>query len=361
MIDGGQVDADAVLGPGRSPHALCSLVLTDAGAARARPHAPAHASPAERSPCWAPKARARWPAPTRSPSVDAEALARVMAPYRVSTQTGRRGRRRRPARGQRRAAWRCSGSVIPGELDVRRAWRPRANSERLKVPLGPGGDGRPVYLDVKESAQGGMGPHGLVIGATGSGKSELLRTMVLGFAATHSSETLNLVLVDFKGGATFAGLAELPHTAAVITNLQDDLTLVDRMRDAIAGELNRRQEALRDAGNFASVRDYEKARASGADAGAAAEPLDHLRRVQRAARRRSRTSSTCSSRSAGSAGRSRSTCASRRSGSRRASSAAWTAICPTGSASRRSPRRRAARSSGCRTRSSCRRSPARVS
>ena len=52
-----------------------------------------------------------------------------------------------------------------------------------------------------------MGPHGLVIGATGSGKSELLRTLVLGLAVTHSPEQLNLVLVDFKGGATFAGLA----------------------------------------------------------------------------------------------------------------------------------------------------------
>ena len=51
-----------------------------------------------------------------------------------------------------------------------------------------------------------MGPHGLLIGATGSGKSELLRTLVLGLAATHSSEQLNFVLVDFKGGATFASL-----------------------------------------------------------------------------------------------------------------------------------------------------------
>ena len=64
-----------------------------------------------------------------------------------------------------------------------------------------------------------MGPHGLCIGATGSGKSELLRTLVLGLALTHSPSALNLVLVDFKGGATFLGLSELPHTAAVITNL----------------------------------------------------------------------------------------------------------------------------------------------
>jgi len=68
-----------------------------------------------------------------------------------------------------------------------------------------------------------MGPHGLIVGATGSGKSELLRTLVLGLAMTHSSETLNFALVDFKGGATFLGLDRLPHTSAVITNLADEL------------------------------------------------------------------------------------------------------------------------------------------
>ena len=92
-------------------------------------------------------------------------------------------------------------------------------------------------LDLKEAAQEGMGPHGLCVGATGSGKSELLRTLVLGLAVTHSSETLNFVLADFKGGATFAGMAQMPHVAAVITNLADDLTLVDRMGDSIRGEL----------------------------------------------------------------------------------------------------------------------------
>ena len=131
------------------------------------------------------------------------------------------------------------------------------------MPIGVGADGGAIELDLKESAQDGMGPHGLLIGATGSGKSELLRTLVLGLAATHSSEQLNFVLVDFKGGATFASLDRLPHTAAVITNLADALPLVDRMVDAINGELVRRQELLRRAGNFASVRDYERARAAG--------------------------------------------------------------------------------------------------
>ena len=57
----------------------------------------------------------------------------------------------------------------------------------------------------------------------------------------------------------------MPHVSAVITNLAQELTLVDRMQDALSGEMVRRQELLRDAGNFASVRDYEKARAAGED------------------------------------------------------------------------------------------------
>ncbi|WP_194899189.1 type VII secretion protein EccCa, partial [Catenulispora pinisilvae] len=145
-------------------------------------------------------------------------------------------------------------------------WQRGASSpnERLRVPIGVGEDGEPVLLDLKEAALGGMGPHGLCIGATGSGKSELLRSLVSALALTHSSEQVNFILADFKGGATFAGLAALPHVAAVITNLADDLTLVDRMRDALTGELNRRQELLKRAGNVKNVHDYEKARAGNA-------------------------------------------------------------------------------------------------
>ena len=152
----------------------------------------------------------------------------------------------------------------PESFSVAQAWMPRPNRDKLRVPIGVGADGAPIELDLKESAQDGMGPHGLLIGATGSGKSELLRTLVLALAASHSSETLNFVLIDFKGGATFASLDRLPHTAAVITNLADELPLVDRMVDAIDGEMIRRQEVLRKAGNYASLRDYEKARAGGA-------------------------------------------------------------------------------------------------
>ena len=147
-------------------------------------------------------------------------------------------------------------------LDPAVSWRMRPSRDRLRVAIGVGGNGAPVELDLKEAAEGGMGPHGLVVGATGSGKSELLRTLVLGLAITHSPDVLNFVLVDFKGGATFTRLDALPHTSAVITNLTDHLDLVDRMRDALSGELSRRMELLRAAGDFASLRDYDRARAA---------------------------------------------------------------------------------------------------
>ncbi|OBG99300.1 type VII secretion protein EccCa [Mycobacterium sp. E3247] len=153
-----------------------------------------------------------------------------------------------------------AADIVPEQV-----WRPRSPRERLRVPIGTTPTGQPVELDIKESAEGGMGPHGLCIGATGSGKSELLRTLVLSMVTTHSPDALNLVLVDFKGGATFLGLEGLAHIAAIITNLEDELTLVDRMRDALAGEVNRRQEVLRAAGNLPNVTEYERARAGGAD------------------------------------------------------------------------------------------------
>ena len=147
-------------------------------------------------------------------------------------------------------------------LDPAVSWQPRPARDRLRVAIGVGGNGQPVELDLKEAAEGGMGPHGLVVGATGSGKSELLRTLVLGLAITHPPDRLNFVLVDFKGGATFTRLDALPHTSAVITNLNDHLDLVDRMSDALSGELARRMELLRAAGDFASLRDYDRARAA---------------------------------------------------------------------------------------------------
>jgi DNA segregation ATPase FtsK/SpoIIIE, S-DNA-T family len=143
-------------------------------------------------------------------------------------------------------------------------WISRSPHDRLRVPIGTTAMDVPLELDIKEAAENGMGPHGLCIGATGSGKSEFLRTVALGMMARHSPEELNLALIDFKGGATFAGLEPAPHVAAVITNLSDKLALVARMRDALTGEMNRRQEALRLAGDLDGIAAYDRARRAGA-------------------------------------------------------------------------------------------------
>jgi DNA segregation ATPase FtsK/SpoIIIE, S-DNA-T family len=143
-------------------------------------------------------------------------------------------------------------------------WNARSPHHRLRVPIGTTATDAPLELDIKEAAEKGMGPHGLCIGATGSGKSEFLRTVALGMMARHSPEELNLALIDFKGGATFAGLEPAPHVAAVITNLSDKAALVARMRDALTGEMNRRQEALRLAGNLDGIAAYDRARRAGA-------------------------------------------------------------------------------------------------
>ncbi len=136
-------------------------------------------------------------------------------------------------------------------------------ARRLQVPIGHMPSGAALELDIREAAEGGMGPHGLCVGATGSGKSELLRSIALGMIARHSPEALNLVLIDFKGGATFLGLDRANHVSAVITNLAEEAHLVDRMRDALTGEINRRQHILRSAGDLAGIADYHRARRAG--------------------------------------------------------------------------------------------------
>lgn len=206
--------------------------------------------------------------PAQLSVVQAETLGRALAPFRPTT-SGRASADGDEASEVVDDLPGLLGVADPFDLDVATAWQPGPRRDHLRVPFGIDEDGAPVWLDIKESAQGGMGPHGLAIGATGSGKSEFLRTLVLGLVMTHSPDALNLVLVDFKGGATFLGLDELEHVSAVITNLEDELHLVDRMRDALAGEMTRRQELLRRAGNYASRRDYETARENGA-------PLDPL-------------------------------------------------------------------------------------
>ena len=190
----------------------------------------------------------------------AEAVSRTLAPLRLSPESAEDGE----------DAFRADTVDLlelgdPRNLNFDRLWRRRSERDSMRVPIGVDEAGRPVLLDLKEPALLGMGPHGLCVGATGSGKSELLRTLVLGLLLAHPPEQLAMVLVDYKGGASFAPFAAVPHVAGVITNLADDMALVGRAHSSLAGEVKRRQQVLKDAGNVASVADYHVLRESRPD------------------------------------------------------------------------------------------------
>ena len=110
----------------------------------------------------------------------------------------------------------------------------------LAVPLGIGPDG-PVVVDLVAD-----GPHALVAGTTGAGKSELLRTWVVALAATHPPTALTFVLVDYKGGSAFDACARLPHVTGVVTDL--DPGLGERLLVGLRAEVREREAALRAAG-----------------------------------------------------------------------------------------------------------------
>ena len=145
--------------------------------------------------------------------------------------------------------------------------------DRLQIPFGHElKTGEIMYLDIKEGAEFGGGPHGMLIGTTGSGKSEFLRTLILSLVAMHHPDQVNLLLTDFKGGSTFLGMEKLPHTAAVVTNMEEEAELVSRMGEVLTGELDRRQihpapgrNPGRRAGALSGVAEYEKYRERGAD------------------------------------------------------------------------------------------------
>ncbi|MFJ5291054.1 type VII secretion protein EccCb [Streptomyces sp. NPDC088348] len=198
----------------------------------------------------------------------AEGIARMLAPLRLSAES--------PAEGTP-----VSGPIDfpallgigdPAALDLGLLWAPRGERSFLRVPIGVNDSHEPVLLDLKESSELGMGPHGLCVGATGSGKSELLRTLVLALVTSHPPEDLAMVLVDYKGGATFAPFEGLPHVAGVITNLENQAGLVERVHTSLAGEVKRRQQVLKDAGNIADIGHYAALR----EQRPGLEPLPHL-------------------------------------------------------------------------------------
>ncbi|MFB7673995.1 FtsK/SpoIIIE domain-containing protein [Kitasatospora purpeofusca] len=122
----------------------------------------------------------------------------------------------------------------PAALLARWRHRPAATS----FLIGTGYDG-PLTLDLVRD-----GPHALVAGTTGSGKSELLQSFVASLAAANRPDELTFVLVDYKGGSAFRECAELPHNLGMVTDL--DAHLVERALESLGAELRRRERLLAD-------------------------------------------------------------------------------------------------------------------
>jgi len=152
------------------------------------------------------------------------------------------------------------------QLDVPALWAPRRREDELRVPIGVTATGEPLYFDLKDEAEGGMGPHGLMIGMTGSGKSQTLMSILLSLLITHSAERLIVIYADFKGEAGADIFRHFPQVVAVISNMAEKKSLADRFADTLRGEVARRESLLREAGRriqgaaFNSVAEYEAAR-----------------------------------------------------------------------------------------------------
>ncbi|MDQ3934617.1 MAG: FtsK/SpoIIIE domain-containing protein [Actinomycetota bacterium] len=121
---------------------------------------------------------------------------------------------------------------------VRGRWRESMRS--VDAPIGVSSEGT-IRLDLRAD-----GPHALVAGTTGAGKSELLQALVAALAVTHPPRSVTFLLIDYKGGAAFQACARLPHTVGVVTDL--DGGLAERTLASLNAELRRREAHLRDAG-----------------------------------------------------------------------------------------------------------------
>ncbi|WP_249335994.1 FtsK/SpoIIIE domain-containing protein [Sinomonas gamaensis] len=162
------------------------------------------------------------------------------------------------ARALGRRAFAAEPSSLPGRLGLAdiipntvgslcAAWSKNANANGgLRVPVGRALHG-PAEINLVSD-----GPHVLIAGTTGSGKSELLRTLVVSGAAAHSPARLTFLLIDFKGGAGLEPLAGLPHCVGLLTDLEDDM---HRALASLRAELKRRERLLADL-RCADIDDY---------------------------------------------------------------------------------------------------------
>ncbi|MDT0439289.1 MULTISPECIES: FtsK/SpoIIIE domain-containing protein [Streptomyces] len=137
----------------------------------------------------------------------------------------------------------------PTGADVERVWR--AGGATTAAPIGVAADG-PFVLDIRRD-----GPHALVAGTTGAGKSELLQTIIASLAVANRPDALNYVLIDYKGGSAFMDCARLPHTVGMVSDL--DAHLTERALASLAAELHRRERILFDAA-AKDIEDYDDTR-----------------------------------------------------------------------------------------------------
>ncbi len=130
------------------------------------------------------------------------------------------------------------GNRVLTPAAIAAAWATAGTDPAPRTVIGMAADGV-VDIDLVRD-----GPHGLIAGTTGAGKSEFLRSLVAGMAAAMSPTHLTFVLIDYKGGATFDACAALPHVVGTVTDLDDQLA--DRALRSLRAELRRREALLRD-------------------------------------------------------------------------------------------------------------------